>query len=186
MIPIVVPAVDKFNEKTNEFLHYESQILQLEHSLLSISKWESKWKKPFPLIQSVKERSKITPEEFIDYVRCMTLNQHVDQDCYENLSKKNVEKIIGYINDPMTATWFSKKEHQKPGPHPIITNELVYYWMDINGIPKDCEKWHFNRLMTLINVHNEKNNPGKKRSPQEIAAQNRALNAQRKAKMRKH
>lgn len=186
MLPITVPAVEVFDEKTSSFIFYDSQNLQLEHSLLSISKWEIKWKKPFPLIQTVKEKAQITPEELIDYVRCMTINSGVDPDCYKNLSRKNVEAILDYINDPMTATWFSKSSQRGPKQHPVVTNELVYYWMFSSGIPKECEKWHFNRLMTLIGVFNEKNGPQKKASKQEMIAKNRALNAQRKAAAAKH
>ena len=181
MLTITIPAVDKFNEKTSEFLHYDSQVIQLEHSLLSISKWEQKWKKPFPLIQTTKQKTKITIEELVDYVRCMTLTQNVKPEIYENLSKKNLERILEYINDPMTATWFSNPNKQSHGAHPSITNEVVYYWMGINGIWKECEKWHFSRLMTLINVYNEKNNPGRKLSDQQRIARNRKKKKKRLA-----
>lgn len=180
MLTITIPAVDKFNEVTNEFIHCESQTITLEHSLISISKWEMKWKDPFPLIQTTKMKSKITLDQLRDYVRCMTLTQNVKPEVYENLSKKNLEQVLAYINDPMTATWFSNKKQQH-GKHPAITNEVVYYWMNINGISKECEKWHFNRLMTLINVHNEKAAPPKKRSQAELVDYYRELNERRMA-----
>lgn len=184
MLTITIPEVDKFDEVKNEFIHCDSQTVALEHSLISISKWEMKWKIPFPLIQTTKLKSKITLEQLRDYVRCMTLTQNVKPEMYENLSKKNFEEILAYINDSMTATWFSKKKQQQHGSHPSITNEVVYYWMNVNGIPKECEKWHFNRLMTLINVHNEKASPGKKRSQSELLEHYRALHEQRKAARR--
>ena len=185
MLTITIPAVDKFDEEKNEFIYCESQTVTLEHSLLSISKWEMKWKIPFPLIQTTKMQAKITPEQFIDYVRCMTLTQNVKPEVYNNLSRKNVEKIMDYINDPMTATWFSKKKQQHHGKHPAITNEVIYYQMNINGISKEFEKWHFNRLMTLINVHNEKASPGKKMSQAELLEHYRSLNAKRTAEAAK-
>lgn len=186
MLQIVIPAVEKLNNKTNEIIYTNSQSLQLEHSLLSISKWEMKWKKPFPLIQARKDYQNITVEELIDYIKCMTITQNVKADSYDNLTGKNLEKIIGYINNEMTATWFStdkgkRKSHGRP---PIITNEVIYYLMTAYSIPFDpCEKWHFNRLMTLIRVCEEKNESGNpsKISKADLVAQNRALNAQRKA-----
>ena len=180
MLTITIPAVEKFNEATNEFIHYDSQTLALEHSLLSISKWEQENKVPFPLIQTTKLKTQITPQQLRDYVRCMTLTQNVKPEVYDNLSRKNIEKILKYINDPMTGTTFSKRKAQH-GKHPSITNEVVYYWMASNGIWKECEKWHFNRLMTLINVFNDKGSTGNKMNNSELVAYYRELNEKRLA-----
>lgn len=150
--------------------------LSLEHSLISLSKWESKWKKPF--LDSEKSR-----DESVDYVRCMTLNKEVDPLVYKSIDNDTLKKIFDYINDSMTATTFRKELNNKSGGRAErITSELVYYWMVSYGIPFDCEKWHLNRLMTLIRICGIKNNPnGSKMSRQEQAAYRSALNASRRA-----
>lgn len=149
--------------------------IQLEHSLISISKWESKWHKSF---LSTKEK---TMEETIDYIKCMTLTPNVKPELFLHLTAENFKQVEAYIQDPMTATTFK----QKPGKGPsrkIITSEIIYYWMIACEIPFECQKWHLNRLMTLINVCNEKNTPGKKMSPKSLMKQNSALNAARRGK----
>lgn len=180
MLSIVVPEREYFDERTNKFLTVKGRTLQLEHSLVSMSKWEAKWKKPF--IKNGKD--KMTGEEFLDYVRCMTLTQNVDPMTYMNLTRSNVTEIENYINDPMTATWFSEDKNKRRVPsREVITTEVIYYYMIALNIPMECQKWHFNRLWTLIRVCNIKNQPPKKRGKKErIAdAKTRAeINAQRK------
>lgn len=170
MLTIVVPASEKFDENTNQFIRTSETTLKLEHSLLSISKWESKWCKPF-----LGNSNKKTNTEVLDYVRCMTLNK-VPNEVYTALTQKNLEQISEYINWPMTATTINDST---PGGRQIVTSELIYYWMISCQIPFECEKWHLNRLLTLIRVCNAKNNP-KKMSRQEIFNQNRQLNAARR------
>lgn len=174
MLQITIPAVEVFNSKTDEFVTIKEQKITLEHSLVSISKWESKWKKPFI---SKKEK---TVEEIIDYVRCMCLTQNVDSRVFNNLSEENVKEIKAYIEDPMTATTLPKDSKQGKE---VITSELIYYCMIACNIPIEFQKWHLNRLMTLIRVCEIKNSPQKKMSRKEILARNKALNDARRKKL---
>lgn len=176
MLTITIPATEEFNESTGEFLYSREQTLQMEHSLLSISKWESKWCKPF-----LSKQDK-TYEETIDYIKCMTLSKNIDDSIYRCLTQENLEAINEYIGAPMTATYFSN--HERGGRNSEqITSELIYYWMITLQIPFECQKWHINRLLTLIRVCNVKNQPPKKMSKREIMSRNAALNAARKQQM---
>lgn len=176
MISIVIPSRELYDEVNNEFKYSKEVSLQLEHSLISISLWESKWHKPY-----LSNQQNRTIEETIDYIRCMTLNKGVDPNVYYNIGDKEYKQILDYIENPMTATTFTSQK--KPPSREIITNELIYYWMIELGIPFDpCQKWHFNRLMTLIEVCNRKNTPGKKMSKSDVMNQNKALNQARRAK----
>lgn len=174
MITITIPDTELYDERTDSFLMVKGCTLQLEHSLISISKWESTWCKPF-----LGHEDK-TAEQTMDYVRCMTINQHVDPLVYKAIPNSELIRIREYINAPMTATWFNDREGRAPS-RKIITSELVYYWMIAQNIPFECEKWHFNRLMTLIRVCSEKNKPPKKMGKKQGAAYQRSLNAQRRA-----
>lgn len=176
MLEIHVPiSTERWDEKNQEFIPPKTVKLQLEHSLISLHKWESKWHKPF---FSKDEKS---PEETIDYIKCMTLTQNVNPDIYEMLSDYNVAEIQDYIANPMTATTFSEKNSGK-GSREIVTAELVYYWMLSLNIPFECRKWHINQLLTLIRVCNVKNEPPKKRSRSELINHHRAVNAARRKK----
>lgn len=177
MKTIIIPASDCYDEETERFITVKEQKLVIEHSLVSISKWESKWKKPFI---STAEK---TMEELQDYVRCMTLTQNVNDDVYKAIPVDIMNEIIEYMNDPMSATWFSdidKKHNGRNGE--VITSELIYYWMTAANIPMECQKWHLNRLMTLIRIAGEKNQPPKKMSKNDILRQNKSLNAMRRAR----
>ena len=176
MLEIVIPETEQWDEVNQEFITSNRQILRLEHSLVSLSKWESKWKKPF---LSNKEK---TYEETIDYIKCMTLTQNVNDTVYNLLDKDNIEKINKYIGDPMTATTF-KEDSNKKGGREIITSELIYYWMISLNIPFECQKWHLNRLLTLIKVCGIKNQPPKKMSKKDVMSRNAALNAARRKQM---
>ena len=178
MLTIMVPGGEEYDSERNLFNTYKDQTLVLEHSLVSISKWESKWHKPF-LTKDPK-----TEDETLDYIRCMTINTGVDPATYRRLTPSHINQIQEYINDPMTATWFSDKQKQKPNRE-IITSELIYYWMVALQIPFECQKWHLNRLLTLIQVCNIKNQPAKKMSKRDIMAQNRSLNASRIAALKR-
>lgn len=173
MLEITIPAVEKWDQIKQEFINTPTQTLRLEHSLVSLSKWESKWCKPF-LTKDNK-----TIEETIDYVRCMTITQNVKPEVYFNLTPENIAQINAYIEAPMTATYFSQ-DKGKPSREQI-TAELIYYWMIAFNIPFECQKWHLNRLLTLIRVCNIKSQPPKKMSKNEIMSRNAALNAQRRA-----
>lgn len=175
MLTIIVPASELYDEKNNEFIQIKEQTMVLEHSLVSIAKWESKWKKSY---LSTQEK---TVNEWIDYIRCMTITKNVNPLVYKTINKSASEAIQRYINDPMTATYFSDDGNKKSGRN-VVTAELIYYWMISLGIPFECQKWHFNRLMALIRVCDIKNNPGKKMSRREILTRNQALNEERKRK----
>lgn len=173
MLRITVPGVEEWDESKEEFVSTKEQTLQLEHSLISLSKWESKWKKAFL------GKQEKTREETLDYIKCMTLDKNVDPEVYDHLTNENIQEINAYISDPMTATFFSDDKNAKPNRE-IVTSELIYYWMIALNIPDRFEKWHLNRLLTLIKVCNVKNQPPKKRSRREIMSRNAALNAARR------
>lgn len=170
MLTITIPETELYDEIRNEFKIVKEQKLVLEHSLVSLSKWESKWHKPF-LGKDPK-----THEETIDYIRCMTVNS-VDPIVYQCISYKNIDQINKYIEDPMTATTI---KDQKKGKPEVITAEIIYYWMVALQIPFECQKWHLNKLLTLINVVNIKNKPSKKMSKKEVMSRNTSLNAARR------
>lgn len=178
MLQIEIPEREYFDDVTGEFGTIKHTVLTLEHSLVSVSKWESKWCKPF---LSSNEK---TTEETLDYVRCMTTSSNVNPIVYKALTKENFEEIFNYINAPMTATWFNENNIGKPGrtSGETVTSELIYYWMIALQIPMECQRWHLNRLLTLIKVCNIKNTPAKQMSRSEILNQNRALNAARRKK----
>lgn len=135
MLRITIPSVELWDEKKQEFVYTKTQTLQLEHSLISLSKWESKWKKSFLATD------KMTDEETIDYIRCMTTTPNIDPEVYTRLTNENIETVQTYIEDPMTATTFSKVPGDKFNRE-IITSEIIYYWMISYNIPIDREKWH--------------------------------------------
>lgn len=175
MLQIIVPATEQWDEIKQEFVYTKETTLQLEHSLVSLSKWESKWCKPFL------SKEDMTAEETIDYIRCMTITQNVNPEVYTCLSDENIAQVRDYIQAPMTATFFRKENG--PPSREIITSELIYYWMIALNIPFECQKWHLNRLLTLIRVCNIKNQPSKRRSQREIMEYNTALNEARRKKL---
>lgn len=178
MLEIVVPDREYWDESKREFVNVKGITLQLEHSLISLAKWESKWKKAF-LAKNNK-----TPEETLDYIRCMTLNKKVDPAIYAALTQSDINSITEYINDAMTATTFQDYSNgSKTRRNDTITAELIYYWMIQFQIPVEFERWHINRLLTLIRVCEIKNGGGKKMSKREIMSRNAALNAKRRAKL---
>lgn len=156
MLKITIPAKEYFDEEKNEFIQINEIELQLEHSLVSVSKWESKWKIPFMSKNNNSLHNKTT-EHILDYIKCMTITQNVKDIYYNNLSKENFEDIKNYIEDSMTATWFKENNQLRPY-NGEITAEIIYYWMIEFNIPMECQRWHLNRLMTLIRVCSEKQN----------------------------
>ena len=176
MLQITIPAAEYYDELKEEFVYTKPQTLQLEHSLVSLSKWESKWNKPF-----LSKDSKST-EETVDYIRCMTITQNVSPDVYYRLTNDIIDEVSRYIDLPMTATTFND-ENSRNGKSEIITAEIIYYWMIALNIPLECQKWHLNRLLTLVRVCNIKNSPPKKMSQKEIMSRNRALNAARRRQL---
>lgn len=165
-------------EKDNEvlFIDPETTSLDLEHSLVSLSKWEAKWEKPF--LSSVEK----TDEETFDYIYSMILTPNVPRDFLNLLSNDNIREINEYINKKMTATWFSNEEKPKQSSQ-TITSELIYSWMVALQIPIECEVWHLNRLITLVRIINQQNQPKKKMTRAEALAQQREMNAKRRAEL---
>lgn len=178
MLQLKIDDGELFDEKRLVFIPVKGQTLTLEHSLISISKWESKWKKPFL------SKAEKTKEETIDYVRFMTITQNVNPLLYSLLTDSHIAEINHYIDDPMTATIFSKVEGKGRGYSKVITSEEIYYYMTAYNIPFKCETWHFNRLMTLIRVCDEKSKPKKKMSKNDYARKARSVNAARRAQYR--
>lgn len=177
MLTIIVPGIEMFDEETQEFTTQGDFVLELEHSLVSLSKWESIYERPF-LGAADK-----TAEEIYNYIKVMTLTLGVPEEVYNKLSNENIEAINAHINAKMTATWFSEMPGA-PKSREVITAELIYYWMTVFTIPFTCETWHLNRLFTLIRICNIKQSKPKKMSRSDVAARNRELNAQRKAQLK--
>lgn len=173
MLTITISKGELYDEINGEFIYVKDQTLVLEHSLVSISKWEAKWKKPFI------SKDEKTVSETLDYIRCMTTTQNVDESVYAAIDADNIRKVKEYIDDPMTATTFSNQA-SKSVNREIITSEVIYYRMIAFNIPFECQKWHLNRLLTLIEVCNRKNNPPKPSGKNELAQRNAALNAARR------
>lgn len=179
MLCITIPALDGWDPAKEEFVTYaKEETLQLEHSLVSLQKWESKWCKPF--ISNAEK----TPEEVMDYIKCMTINKNIKDDVYNRLTKKNIDDIHNYIQAPMTATTFS--QNGKSGgktSNERITAELVYYWMIAYNIPQEYKTWHLNQLLTLIRICSIKNQPPKKMSKSDVLHNYAARNAARRKQL---
>lgn len=179
MLKLQIPESEMYNEASGEFVTIKPTTIHLEHSLLSISKWESKWKKAFFGVEQK------TPEQQLDYIRCMTIDSNVPPEVYMALTEDNMKQIRNYIEDPMTATTFNDKSRRRPN-RSVLTSEVIYYQMVALQIPFECQKWHINRLMTLIHVCAVKNEPPKKMSKKSAANQQRSLNAIRRARYGGH
>lgn len=178
MLSLTIRKQLLYNEKENRFYDVPNDIsIELEHSLLAISKWESKWHVPF-----LKKEDK-TREQVMDYIKCMCITPDVPDSAFYGLSNLQIQKISDYINDPMTATTISNTQGSGSRRSEIVTSELVYYWMNECNIDKECETWHLNRLLRLIEVTSIKRQPDKKMTRRQTGTQNKALNAVRRAKM---
>lgn len=171
-ITVKVPAgAELYDSERNEFVFRVEKDLYitLEHSLVSLQKWEQKWHVPF-----LDEQRSKTNEEVFDYLRCMTLSKNVPDYAYRLIPQSEMRRIEAYIRDPMTATTI--KSHGGPRDREIKTAEVLYCDMILLGIPFECKKWHLNSLIMLITVCNEKQKAPKKMTRSEIFAQNRELN----------
>ena len=177
MLKIIIPAREDWDPVKGEFVNHREVALTLEHSLVSLSKWEMAHNKPF-----LEEVSKgVQLEDLRDYVRCMTITQNVDPSVYSRLTAKNLQEITKYIEAPMTATTFHDMT-PGGGKKEIMTAEVFYYYMTALNIPFECQKWHLNRLLTLIRVCAIKNSPDKKMSPSENRKWRSQLNKSRRSK----
>lgn len=178
MLKLTIPGIESWDSKNNMFVYTDSVELELEHSLVSLSKWEEEYEKPF-LSPDQK-----TTEETLGYIRIMTLTPNVPSETFERLTHDHIAQINEYLGAKKSATWFSEQAPQRPGAvrKEIVTSEIIYNWMLNLNIPFDRETWHLNRLITLIRVANEKNakqDKTRKMSPREVAQRNRELNEQR-------
>lgn len=174
MLTIVV-GEEGYNDEKNEFFIIDPVVLELEHSLISLSKWESIYKKPFL------SDTPLTMEESIEYFKCMTLTPNIAPEVYDRLSDENIEQINEYMDDKQTATWF--RNVKNPGNRDVITAEVIYHWLITFKIPFEVQHWHLNRLITLVRVCGEKSKQPKKMSKHEILERNRSLNEERKARL---
>lgn len=177
MLELNIPEQELYNETTNTFFNIKPVKLKLEHSLISISKWEEKYHVPFLHTDNK------TKEQVVYYIKCMSLTP-IDDLTIEYLPQSAVEEIVNYIKDKHTATWFNErpKEGQSRKPKEIVTSEIIYYWMIELGVPIEFQKWHLERLLTLIHVIELKRQKQQKMSPKDSAAQRRMLNASRRAR----
>lgn len=177
MLTITVAGVDMFDDTTQEFITQGGVVLQLEHSLVALSKWESEFETPF-LGQNDK-----SPEQMLAYIGAMIVTPNPPEGILQKLSEENFEAINNHIDKKMTATWFGESPSGGRNRE-VITAELIYYWMTVFSIPFECETWHLNRLFTLIRICNIKQSKEKKMSRGETAARNRELNERRKAQLK--
>lgn len=176
MIQITIPGGELFDQKTNEFVKFKTTTLNLEHSLISISKWEAKHKKPFL------QTGNRSADEIADYIACMSMAQTIDPRIIYKAPAKEIQRVAEYIDDPMTATTF-KEDPSQPKSHQIVTSELIYYWMIAYNIPFECQKWHLSRLLTLIRICGIKNAPPKKTSKAEMMRRRSQINAERRSRL---
>lgn len=176
MLTITIPEGELFRDATQEFVTVPAQTIQMEHSLISISKWESMYHEPF---LTIKQKTKA---QTLDYFRCMCITSGVNPLVWSNITPEITKTIVAYMNDPMTATTIKRPEKGGPKRSQVLTSELIYSYMAEFGIPFTCEKWHINRLLTLIRVCDAKQETPKKMSPKETMAQHRAINAARRGR----
>ena len=176
MLTIKIPDTEYYNEETSQFVSVKERTIDLEHSLVSLSKWEAKWCKPFL------GKDQKTSEEVRDYIRCMIIDRNVPDNILYALSKQQEKQIADYIDEKMTATTFSDISSASKS-HEVITSEIIYYWMISLNIPFECQKWHLNRLLTLIRVCSIKNAPPKKMGRNWVLSRNAQINTARKKQL---
>lgn len=174
MLQVVIPETELYDESSGEFIYTKRYVVQLEHSLVSVSKWESKWERPFLVDDPPK-----TTEQVVDYYRCMALTKGIPDESFYCIPESEMERINSYIKAKRSATTITNHENRPPSRE-IVTSEVIYYWMVAHQIPFECEKWHLNRLLMLIQVCNAKNTPGKKMSVKDAHALNMARRARHK------
>lgn len=176
MLVLNVPVGDEYYDEERDRFTQRTETVQLEHSLLAVSKWEAKYEKPFL------NDTEHSDSETVDYIKMMGVPSEIPDELFRCITKEQMSEINNYISKKHTATWF--REGNKAPSRQVITSELIYYWMFSNQIHKDCELWNINRLLTLIRIFSEKNQPEKKMSREEVTRRNRELNAKRRAAMK--
>jgi hypothetical protein len=176
MLTLIIPGNEFWDEAANEFLTRGDIVLELEHSLVSLSKWESKFEKPF-----LGDQEKTT-EEILEYIKIMIVTPNLPPDIFSKLTQNNISDINNYIDSKQSATTFGNMP-KATGRKEIVTSELIYYWMVAFNIPFECESWHLNRLFSLIRICNVKQSKPGKQDKHAIAQRNRELNEQRRAQL---
>lgn len=175
MLRLTIPKTELWNETTSTFEYTEEVVVDLEHSLVSLSKWESFYEKPF-----LSEEPK-TREETRYYIGCMCLGEFPSDLTLSRITDAQIQEVDDYISKRHTATWFNEpKTSYRQTNKTVVTAEVIYYWMVSLQIPFECEYWNLNRLITLVRVINNKNQPQKKMSRNEAMTQARRLNEERK------
>ena len=182
MLSLNIPETELWDDGTNSFVYCKACTINLEHSLVSLSKWETKYCEPF----IKKDQIAMDPEKYLDYIKCMTITQNVPDVVYKCITPEQFEEIKNYIESPHTATTFNDMQKKGSASSEGITSELIYYWMTSYQIPWEAQKWHLNRLLTLIKIFGVKNEPAKKMSKADMAKHYRAQNEARKAKLKTH
>lgn len=177
MLELKIPEVELYDDRIGEFFTIRGQTIRLEHSLVSLAKWESRWEKPFL------SKTPMTTKENVHYIKCMTITQNVHPIIFSHIAKYHLKEIFAYMELPMTATTFAKQKEPWKGVRKIVTAEVIYFWMTEFNIPFECQKWHLNRLLTLINVCNLERQPKGKMSAKALAKRNYALNEQRRKRL---
>lgn len=177
MLELTVTLKEGYDESIGEFVELSGAVLQLEHSLVSLSKWESKWEKSF-----LDSKTEKTEEMLLDYIRCMILNEY-EEETLQKLTREQVTQINEYINAKRTATWFNERptDGRRAPRAKVITSDLIYYWMVAMTIPFECQTWHLNRLITLIRITEAENKPKERMGRKESMAQHRATNQRRRS-----
>lgn len=176
MLELILPGGELYDEKKGQFIIVKPQAVRLEHSLIAISKWEAFYKKPFLT------RGRKSVSESVYYIQCMTLTSGVDPLVYNFVDSSTLAKVAKYIDDPMSATRVRERQNGPPNRE-VMTSEVIYYYMIAFNIPMECQKWHLNRLITLIRVCGIKSQPGKKMNSRQVMTQNRELNELRKKQL---
>lgn len=180
MFKVTIREQKIFDEETSTFYDIQETTIRMEHSLLAVAKWESKWKVPF-----LSETRKQTPEEILDYIRCMCIDD-IDPVILKGLSRKNIAQITEYMEDTATASWVNNSVNKGQKNKKVVTSELIYYYMSALNIPFECESWNIKRLIMLIEIASIEQQPPKKMPKGDMIAKRNSLNQARLAKMRHH
>ena len=175
MLEIITKEDEFYQPNINKFIQIPSCTLTLEHSLISLAKWESRWQIPYF------DNNKKTTAQDLDYIRCMVIGNVKNEHVFETLSVEDIIRIKEYIASPMTATTFQKKSRGNSRKE-IMTAEVIYAHMFAHNIPIECQKWHLNRLLTLLRVCDLQNAPKEKMSKKQTALWNAQQNEARRAK----